>query len=202
MSLHEDDITARLTRFLARKSMPRRFENNPMAQADELRALTEAIQRSAPRSAEALADWWALFEIKLDETASSLWPVVKEVSDAARAVRGVAQIDLSGKPSLDPAEIQAKRLIEGNGFAETALYGVLACEIIARRLIDRDTMIKRRSQAFFARKDLYGEEAALRWEADAKATHEAAKIVWSERENRQPRNIQIPDISHRPEAAA
>lgn len=203
MSLHTQDITARLTRYLDRKTMPRRLEGKPLAMEDELRALVAAVERNAPRDADKLADWWPLFEIKLGELASAMWPVEKELVDAAKAVRGgPVMVDLSGNSSLDPATIYAKRMREGGRYPETALYGILACELIAKQLVDEDTMRKCRSAAFFRRKDVYGDESALAWEADRKAAHEAAKVVWRDKEERQQRRLSIPDMTSKPQGEA
>ena len=203
MSLHTQDITARLTRYLDRKTMLRRFEGKPMAMEDELRALVAAVERNAPRDAAALADWWVLFEIKMGELASAMWPIEKELVDAAKAVRGgPVMVDLSGTPSLDSATIYAKRMREGGRYPETALYGILACELIAKRLVDEETMRRCRSAAFFRRKEVYGEESALAWEAESKAAHEAAKVVWRDKEERQQRRLNIPDMTSKPQGAA
>lgn len=203
MNLHTNDINARLTRYLDRKTMPKRLEGKPMAQTDEIAALVAAAERSAPRDAEKLAAWWPIFETRLDEGAGAMWPVVREIIDAAKAVRGgLALVDLSAKQSLDPAEIAAKRMIEGAGYPETALYGILACEIIAKGLVDRDTMTRCRSAAFLRRKGFYGEEAALRWEAERKAAHEAAKVVWADKSERRSRRLPIPDMVSKPHGAA
>ena len=200
MTLHTQDITARLTRYLDRKSMPRRLEGKPVAMQDELRALVAAVERNAPRDADKLADWWPLFEAKLGELTSAMWPVEKELSDAARAVRGgPVMVDLSGNQSLDPAVIVAKRMQDGKAYPETALYGIVACEMIARGLVDHETMTKCRSAAFFRRKDVYGEESALKWEAERKAAHEASKVVWRDKSDREARRMPIPDMTSKPQ---
>ena len=58
MSLHSSDILSRLRRFLDRRQAPRRVEGKPQAEADEVQALAGAVERNAPRGADALADWW------------------------------------------------------------------------------------------------------------------------------------------------
>ena len=201
MNLHTQDITARLTRYLTNRKTPhRRLQDNPSAQQDELVALVGAIERRAPRDAQKLADWWALFEVKLDESTGHTWPIVKEIAAAADSVRGgPAMVDLSGNSSLDPATIYAKRMREGGRYPETALYGILACELIAKGLVDEETMRRCRSAAFFRRKDVYGEESALAWEAERKAAHEAAKIVWRDKDERQQRRLNIPDMTSKPQ---
>lgn len=203
MNLHTNDVNARLTRYLDRKTMPKRLDGKPMAQTDEIAALVAAVERNAPRDAQRLADWWPLFETRLDEGTGAMWPVVREIIDAAKAVPGApAPVDLSGKPSMDPAEIAAKRMREGSGYPETALYGILACEIIARGLVDRETMTRCRSDAFLRRRAFYGEESALRWEADRKAAHEDAKVVWTDKSERKQRSFRVPDMTAKPNGAA
>lgn len=84
MSLHESDVLSRLTRFLGRKQMPRRLEGRPTAEADEVTALVSAVNRNAPRGADALAQWWPAFEARLGEICGGMWPTEKEIIDAAR----------------------------------------------------------------------------------------------------------------------
>lgn len=202
MNLHTTDITARLTRYLDRKTMPKRLEGKPTAQADEIAALVAAVERNAPRGAEKLATWWPLFETKLGELASAMWPIEKELIEAAKAVRGgPVLVDLSGNSSLDHATIIAKRMRERGQYPETALYGILACELIAKGLVDEDTMRRCRSEAFFRREDAYGREAALKWEADRKAVHEEAKVVWRDKAERRARRLNIPDMTSKPQGA-
>lgn len=203
MNLHTQDLNARLTRYLDRKTMPKRLEGKPMAQADEIAALVAAVERNAPRDAQKLADWWPLFEVRLGELASAMWPIEKELVDAAKAVRGgPVMVDLSGNSSLDPATIIAKRMREGGRYPETALYGILACELIAKGLVDEETMRRCRSNAFFSREGTYGRDAALKWEADRKAAHEEAKVVWRDKAERQQRRLNIPDMTSKPQGEA
>lgn len=202
MSLHTQDLTARMTRYLDRKAMPKRLDGKPMAQSDEIAALTALAAKHAPRDAEKLAEWWGLFSEKMGEIAGSMWPSEKELAEAARSIRGPAMVDLSGSASLDPAEIQAKRMKTGAGYAESSLWGIVACEIAARKLVDLETMTRCRSAAFHRRKAVYGEESALAWEADRKAEHEAAKIVWRDKSEPQPSRMPIPDMTSKPQGAA
>ena len=108
-------------------------------------------------------------------------------------------VDLSGNQSLDPAVIVAKRMQDGKAYPETALYGIVACEMIARGLVDHETMTKCRSAAFFRRKDVYGEASALKWEAERKADHEASKVVWRDKSDREARRLPIPDMTSKPQ---
>lgn len=82
---------------------------------------------------------------------------------------------------IDRFIITGNRMAAGEAVGEGYLYGADAVELIARKLVDRPVMTKYRSAAFFRRKDIYGEEAALRWEAEAKERHESAKRAHKER---------------------
>lgn len=176
MSLHEADIRARLNRLLDRKQMPKRLEGKGGAMEDEIRALTAAVTRNAPRNTDRLADWWPHFEAALGEIATGgLWPTEREIRDAARAVGNTAPQASVAPESKTEHQIIADRMARGDAVGEGWLYGRAACELIQRGMVDRETMTRYRSAAFFARKDIYGEVSALAWEAEAKARHEAAK---------------------------
>ena len=176
MSLHEADLKARLVRYLDRRQMPRRLEGKGGAMEDEMRALVAALARVAPRSADRLADWWPHFEAALGEIATGgLWPTEREIRDAAKMVGSIApQVAVAPEPKSEH-QIIADRMARGEPVGEGWLYGRAACELIRQRMVDQETMSAYRSGAFFARKDTYGQEAALAWEAEAKAKHEAAK---------------------------
>lgn len=176
MSLHEADLKARLARYLDRRQMPRRLEGKGGAMEDEVRALVAALGRVAPRSTERLADWWHHFESALGEIATGgLWPTEREIRDAAKMVGSIApQVAVAPEPKSEH-QIIADRMARGDPVGEGWLYGRAACELIRQRLVDQATMSAYRSGAFFARKATYGQEAALAWETEAKAKHEAAK---------------------------
>jgi hypothetical protein len=179
MSLHDSDIAARLKRFLDRRALPRRLEGKPAACEDEIRALSAALARNAPRSPDALAGWWPLFETILGEASPSLWPTEKEVRDAAQAASKNRPVAVRAEDAVDMSDeaINARRMQRGEPVGEGWLWGRNAVAMIARGLIDRETMQSYRSGAFLARKALYGEAAALAWEADAKDRHEVAREV-------------------------
>ena len=79
---------------------------------------------------------------------------------------------------IDRFIITSNRMAEGEAVGEGYLYGADAVELIARQLVDQETMTRYRSAAFFRRKDIYGHDAALSWEAKAKARHDDAKAVF------------------------
>lgn len=198
MSIHDSDITARFSTFIDRKAMPRRLEDKPHAQSDEMRALVSTITRYAPRSAEGLAGWWQLFESALSEACGDYWPSEKHIKPAAEVASKAAPKlrDETGGPDMRPAAIIARKMQRGEAVGEAWLWGRNAVELATSGLIDAETVARYRSGAFLARRSVYGEAAALAWEAEAKARHEDAKAVWrGRRDLSEPRNVAIPDLS-------
>lgn len=198
MSLHDSDITARFSRFLDRKALPRRLDGKPMAQDDEMRALVATITRYAPRHPPALAAWWPVFEGALSEACGDYWPGEKQIKPAAQQASKDApkMRDETGGPDMRPIAVAARRMQAGEAVGEAFLYGRMAVEMIAERLVDQDTMQRYRSGAFLARKATHGDDAALAWEAEAKVRHEAAKAVWYGRKGPPVRHdTAIPDKS-------
>lgn len=173
--IHEADVTVRLSRFLDRRQMPKRLEGKEAAIADEVRALVAVVLRYAPRDPDRLAAWWPGFERTLGENSTGLWPIEREIRDAAGAIN---KASASGGPStewkIDEAELAARRMREGQQVGEGWLWGRMAVDMIARGLIDRETMEKYRSALFLANRKTYGEEFALAREAECKARHQAA----------------------------
>lgn len=74
--------------------------------------------------------------------------------------------------------ITSNRMAANEAVGEGYLYGADAVELIARGLVDQETMTRYRSAAFFKRKDLYGHDAALEWERHSKQRHDDAKAVF------------------------
>lgn len=196
MSLHQADITARVRRFLDRRQMPRRLEDKPQAQQDEIAALVACVGRYAPR--DNLAEWWTKFETKLGECgAGSLWPTEKEIRECAAFLRPERpKAALQEASREDGYAIVGKRMAAGEAVGEEYLWGRQAVEIIKRKLVDRDTMQRYRSAAFLARKRAYGEAAALAWEADMKDRHQVAIDVLSAPASQ--RVVDIPDKAEKP----
>lgn len=195
MSLHDADILARLSRFLARKQMPRRFEGKPLAEEDETRALCAAVARNAPRDPQRLAVWWPTFEAGLGEACGAMWPSEKEIGLAAKAAAKDALPTDSGLHVIDEVELTANRMRANEHVGEGWLWGSQAVALIASGRVTRELMERYRSGAFLNRKRAYGEAAALAWEAEAKARHEAAKAVWRARhEQTELRDTTSPDM--------
>ncbi len=194
--LRKADISAKLKRFLDRRSMPRALEGKPTAQADELAALVSVIDRYAPQS---LNDWWPEFEDDIgsrNETRS--WPSQGEVAASCKVVSGPITRRPAEPVDIDSGAIWARRIRESGPVADFALYGRFAVDMIRRGLITEGDLTKWRSNLFFADKDVYGEAEALRREAERKAAHESAMILPGLSE---PRQVKIPAVRHIPEAA-
>jgi len=197
MNLHDADILARLGRFLDRKQMPKRLEGKPAAETDEVTALCAVVARNAPRGQEPLANWWPGFETRLGVICGGMWPTEKEIQAAASdtSKASPSQAPKNG-PTVDAAEMAATAMNAGKLVGECWIWGIGAVELAARRLISAEVMQGYRSGAFFARRETYGEESALAWEAAAKSRHEDAKAVWrSLEEKREQRRVNIPNKS-------
>lgn len=169
--------------WLDRYPVPRHFGDKPEAAQKEADALLSIIARHAPLTD--YADWLDGVLRKLTEGMTArTWPTGGQV---AKACKEEARLSVSKPQSEgeewtpDPAGINAKKMQRGEAVAECWLYGIMACEMIARGLIDRDTMTRYRSAAFFARKELYSEEKARQWEEEALMAHERGKEAWRNR---------------------
>jgi len=201
MSLHEADIAARLKRFLDRRQAPRRVEGKPQAISDEITALVNAVTRNAPRGSEALAAWWPVFEARLGEAGSGLWPTEREIKDAAEGATKETPRGVVDHTPPDDCKMIAARMEAGLPVGEGWIYGADAVRLIAGRGVTEDVMRAYRSAAFLSRKATYGEDSALAWEAEAKANHERAKEVYRHRQSQPAGHIpRIPNKSVAPEA--
>lgn len=107
------------------------------------------------------------------------WPPAKVFIAATEdAIKAVEKAKAAKAPvqvkKVDPLENAASKMRAKEPVAEHYFWGRLAVDLQARGLVDEETMNAYRSGAFFARKQQYGEAEAIRWEADAKARHQAA----------------------------
>lgn len=185
MNYRNIDIAKRLSEWLDRYAVPMHLRDNPKAAQAEAESLARILCKYAPST-----DYEPFLNqvfMSLDERLKHrVWPNGVEMGAACLNIRKVAgpqnEIVAEKKPEV---EIIADRMKRGEGVPEGYLYGIAAVEMIALRLVDEPTMTGYRSAAFFQRKDVYGEEPALAWEAEAKARHEIAKEVWKHRD--QPR---------------
>lgn len=196
MSLHEHDLKSRLVRFLGRKAAPRHLVGKDGAQADEIGALVAAVARCAPRGDDALAEWWPKFEASLGESCGNYWPSERDIRDAGSRHRASVPVAASDATDMSPAAITARQIARGEPVGVNWLYGISACELIGRRLVSEQDITRYRSAWFFSLRDAYGDDRARQADAEAKARHEAAKVVWRQREaEKDRRRLSIPDKS-------
>lgn len=179
------EIARDFNEWMERRSCPSDLRDKPEAAKREAEALIAAILRFAPQN-----DYSPFVRRVLEQLdfqmKSRFWPTIHEMGAACSNVRkemkrenpnaetGLAERDMR------PEAITARAMLEGKPVAEGWLYGRGAVSMIVARLIDRETMTKYRSAAFLSRKAMYGEPAALAWEAEAKQRHEDAKTIRSE----------------------
>jgi hypothetical protein len=189
------EISGIFTRWLERYSPPAQIRENERAQQDEAQALLGVLLRFAPQTG--YADFVALVIDRVEfQMKTRAWPTKGELGAVCSNLRkeGAKPTDITGGPDMSPPAVNARRMQRGEAVAEGWLWGVNACDLIATGLIDEPTMTRYRSAAFMARKAIYGEDAALGWEADAKARHQSAREARRQREAEQ-RDIAIPDKS-------
>lgn len=173
------EISGIFTRWLERYSPPAQIRDNSRAQQDEVTALLGVFLRFAPQ------DGYADFIAKvIDQTEFQMktraWPTKGEIGAVCSNVRKSNpqdQIDMTGSADMSNEAITARKMQRGDPVGEGWLYGINSCELIRRGMVDRHTMDAFRSGAFLARRVTYGEAEALKWEAEAKALHEAAEAV-------------------------
>ena len=188
------EIRGLLERWLERYSPPRSLDGNARAQQDEAQALLGVLSRFAPQVD--YADFCGRAFLQMDyQMKTRAWPTTGEfgaVCSKLRKEAGKAGADQGEGVSLVPEVVTAELMRKGKPVGEGWLYGVNACAMIATGLVDQGTMRAYRSGAFFARKSLYGEAAALVWEAEAKARHESARAGFRDTTT-EPRHLQVPD---------
>ena len=180
MNIRQAEIAKGLAEWLALYSPPRNIAGKPEEVQREMDRLIAVMVKFAPQ--EGYNGWVASV---LDQLAYQLktraWPTVGELGSACSNARKASRPEGAQTFTMDLYELTANRMKAGEPVGEAYLYGREAVEMIARGLVDQETMTKYRSAAFFARKDIQGEEAALAWEADAKGRHESAEQVRHER---------------------
>jgi len=180
MSLRQSEITAALTRWLDRYSCPMNLRDKPQAAQAEAEALAGVLLRFAPQT-EYQPFLNRVFSQLDYQMKTRAWPTVAEIGAVCSNVRKAATVGpVDSERDMRPVAIAARAMAEGKPVGEGWLYGRMAVEMIAERLVDKATMDKYRSGAFLHRKAVYGEPAALAWEAEAKARHEDAKHIFRE----------------------
>lgn len=179
MNIRQAEIAKGLADWLALYSPPRNIAGKPEDVQREMDRLIAVIIKYAPQ--DGYNGW---LQSVLDHLAMQMktraWPTVGEIGSACTALRSKA-IGPATVTEFDVYELNANRMKAGEPVGEGYLYGREAVEIIARGLIDRETMTRYRSAAFLSRKKAYGEASALTWEAESKERHENAKAARKER---------------------
>lgn len=206
-SLRNAEIAKHLNDWLfsGRYNPPRDFRGNERAERAEAEALLGVLLKFAPQ-----VDPGPFIKRVLDQLEYQMkvrvWPNKGELGAVCANIRKEAPLSnpAGAGPEVDmsDAAVAARKMQAGAPVGDGALWGIVAVELAARGLIDRDTMSRYRSSAFLARKSFYGEESALAWEAERKAAHEAAKAVWRDREEPQNRDVSIRTRSGIPQGFA
>jgi len=131
-----DLVTARFNDWLERYAAPTHLRDKPEAAQREANALLVAALRHTPETRA--TDWIAALCAELDRSATTrCWPTVREIEAAA----GKAHLALGPREPvqsdwrLDDAAITAKRIRNGEPFAENHLHGRIADEMLRRGLI-------------------------------------------------------------------
>ncbi len=181
MSIRQAEIAKALTEWRESYSPPRSMAGNKEAMQRESERLLAVLTKFAPP--DGYNGWVSsVLEQCSYQMKTRAWPTVGELGAACSNARKARQADAAPTVfAFDIYELNANRMKAGEPVGEGYLYGREAVEMIARGLIDRETMTKYRSAAFFRRKEIHGEDAALAWEADAKERHESAKKTRKER---------------------
>jgi hypothetical protein len=181
MNIRQAEIAKALTEWLESYSPPRSMAGNIDAMQRESERLLSVLTKFAP--SEGYNGWVAsVLEQCAYQMKTRAWPTVGELGAVCSNARKSRQGDAPRAAfDLDVHELNASRMKAGEAVGEGYLYGREAVELIARGLVDRELMTRYRSAAFLSRKKMHGEDAALAWEADAKARHEDAKAARKER---------------------
>lgn len=179
--IREAEIARIFADWLALYSAPRNIAGNDVLMQRESERLLGVIVKMAPN--EGYISWvGTVLDVVSSNMKTRAWPTVQEIGAACSNVRKELRRDVAvPSTALDIYELNANRMKSGEAVGEGYLYGKEAVEMIARGLIDQETMTKYRSAAFFARKKMHGEESALAWEAEAKQRHEDAREIYKTR---------------------
>jgi hypothetical protein len=200
MSLRNSEISGMMTRWLERFTPPLQIRDNERAQQDEAKALLGVLLKFAPQTGydQFVSRAFDLLEYQMKTRA---WPTKGELGAVCSNLRKDAPrpAELTTSATLDPVDIMARRMQRGEPVGEEWLYGRSACDLIASGKVDDCTMRRYRSGAHFARKDLYGQEAAQRWEDEAKARHDAARAAQQQPQTRHTVNVPNKSAPYRPE---
>ncbi len=200
MNPREEYLNQYFNEWLDRFSPPRAIQNNPKAMQDDANAMMQTVLRHAPGKDYAVWLDDVLRNLAENMTTRS-WPAPGELAKACKAKASPSDRPKAEDWKVDEYEAVSKRMRAGEAVGEGYLYGRQAVELIKRGLVDKDTMMKYRSAAYFHRKDTHGQASATAWEDEAKERHEAAKLMLRDTDTK-PRNISIPNKREVPGAAA
>jgi hypothetical protein len=183
MTNRDDDIAERVAEWLDRFAVPTHLADKPDAAQKEADAILRMFRKYAP------AYEWGFFLNRVFDAIDGIkksryWPTPHDVGAccvniAKETPKGNRRADV--EMDMSPEAIVGRRMERGEAVGEGWLYGRDAVSLIVRGLVDEKTMTAYRSGAFLARREIYGEEAALEWEREAKARHEVAKALHRER---------------------
>ena len=175
MNSREESLLEEFGKWLERYSPRRALQGNSEAMQAEVNALMKVIKKFAPMSD--YLSWLSKVTDTLDfRMKTSAWPTVNEVGSACVAVgKDRAKSGPSDVFSLDPIDVNAKRMNSGEAVGDGFLYGRDAVELLRSGKVSMEIMTKYRSSLFFSAKDVWGEEIALKREAEWKAKHAAAE---------------------------
>lgn len=182
--IRESEIAKTFAEWLQFYSPPRQIAQSPEMMQKESERLLSIIVKMAPH--EGYNGWvGAVLDVVASNMKTRAWPTVAEIGAACSSQNKSLRKSPDAAPqptAMDVYELNANRMKAGEPVGEGYLYGKEAIEMIVRGLIDEATMTRYRSGAFFARKNAYGEEAALAWEAEAKQRHHDAWMAHKERQ--------------------
>jgi hypothetical protein len=175
MNTRDEALLEEFGLWLERYSPRRALQGNSEALQAEVKALLRVIKKYAPMND--YLSWLSRVTEALDfMMKTSAWPTVNEVGSACIATnKEAARKAPSEAISLDPIEVNAKRMNAGEAVGDGYLYGRDAVTLLRGNHVSLDVMTKYRSALFFSAKDVWGEELALRAEARWKAKHADAE---------------------------
>lgn len=193
MSLHDADLSRRLSDFLARRAPPRNMASNTQAQADQIAAYLSILRRRAPQG-DALTDWWGKFLDALSENSETwAWPSEKEVRNAIKVAAGATRRDQPGdgwRP--DSTAINLARLNAGDPIGDFWLWGRGALQLIAAGA-DRSVIRQRRFAMAEAMAEIYGYDATRSKLADMRENHHKTEANINDWQRRQREMPEFPD---------
>lgn len=177
MNLRQAEIAQALTRWLDRYSCPQHLRDKPEAAQAEAEKIASVLSKMAPKQ-DVQPFLNRVFDTLDYQMKTRAWPTVGEVGSVCSNIRKETAAAGEVEPPKTALDIIAGKMERGDPVGEGWLWGRDAVELIRAGKVSREVMEKYRSGAFLARRSVYGEDAALAWEAHAKARHKAADEVF------------------------